>query len=99
MILLSQGLLPRGQAPNTLRERNQEVNKLIKSKVREMVKVEFLQIDNGLVQPNGLISHHDMYDYLHLTGHAYKKVFEPVQDLLIQLLTEGEPETDLTPSD
>lgn len=36
-----------------------------------------------------------MFDYLHLTAAGYEKVFEPVYELLNQLLTEGEPEPDL----
>jgi len=38
----------------------------------------------------GTISHHDMWDYLHLTKSGYSKAFEPVYDLLLQLLGEGE---------
>ena len=34
-----------------------------------------------------------MHDYLHLTQKGYDKAFEPVNDLLVQLLTESE--TDL----
>jgi len=36
-----------------------------------------------------------MYDYLHLTVTGYEKVFEPVHELLTQILTENEPEPDL----
>ena len=32
----------------------------------------------GLVQVDGSISHHDMYDYLHLTQKGYEKAFEQV---------------------
>ena len=31
-----------------------------------------------------------MHDYLHLTNKGYEKAFEPVNDLLTQLLTESE---------
>lgn len=30
-----------------------------------------------LLQADGTISHHDMYDYLHLTQKGYDKAFEP----------------------
>lgn len=43
----------------------------------------------------GEIDDRDMFDYLHLTATGYEKVFEPVYELLTQLLTEGEPEPDL----
>ena len=34
----------------------------------------------GLVQADGSISHHDMYDYLHLTQKGYEKAFEQVRE-------------------
>ena len=64
-----------------------------------MPKCEIVAIDKGFIQPDGTISHHDMHDYLHLTNSGYHKAFEPVHDLLLQLLSEGEPEKDLTPSE
>jgi len=51
------------------------------------------------VQSDGTISHHDMFDYLNLTNSGSKKIFEPVHDLLSQILNENEPEKDLTPSE
>ncbi|XP_031622806.1 platelet-activating factor acetylhydrolase IB subunit beta homolog [Contarinia nasturtii] len=94
-------LLPRGQQPNRLREKNQQVNKLIAEKysTNREDKVQTVQIDKGLVQADGTISHHDMFDYLNLTNTGYKKVFEPIYDLLSQILNENEPEKDLTPSE
>lgn len=62
-------------------------------------KVQTVQIGKGLVQADGTISHHDMFDYLNLTNTGYKKVFEPIYDLLSQILNENEPEKDLTPSE
>lgn len=47
----------------------------------------------------GTISHHDMDDYLLLTNAGSKKAFEPVYEIICQLLQEGEPEKDLTPSE
>lgn len=92
-------LLPRGQHPNPLRERNAAVNKLVRSKVAGMNRVEAVSADKGLVQPDGTISHHDMPDYLHLSEAGYRKAFESVYELLLQLLSEGEEEKDLTPSE
>ena len=43
-------------------------------------------------QADGTISHHDMYDYLHLTQKGYDKAFEPVNELLLQLLSEFDGE-------
>lgn len=98
-VFLFQTLLPRGQNPNLLRDRNAEVNKLVHSKVSAVPKCEIVAIDKGFIQPDGTISHHDMHDYLHLTNSGYSKAFEPVYELLLQLLSEGETEKDLTPSE
>lgn len=130
-----QTLLPRGQQPNQLREKIQQVNKLVAEKYSATGtnKIQTVQIDkgwleqrrhflshgifhrnynfvwvlffffvhmiSGLVQADGTISHHDMFDYLNLTNAGYKKVFEPIYDLLSQILNENEPEKDLTPSE
>lgn len=101
IVSTKQTLLPRGQQPNKLREKNLEVNKLIAERfsTNRKDKVQIVQIDKGLVQADGTISHHDMFDYLNLTNAGYKKVFEPIYDLLSQILNENEPEKDLTPSE
>lgn len=92
-------LLPRGHKPNVLREKNEEVNRLVQERLHGMNKVQIVDISQGLVQRDGTISHHDMYDYLNLTNAASKKVFEPVWELLSQLLNENEKEILLTPSE
>ena len=61
--------------------------------------VETVSADKGLVQADGTISHHDMPDFLHLSDAGYRKAFEPLHDLLTQLLYENEKEKDLTPSE
>lgn len=92
-------ILPRGQLPNRLRDKNAEVNNLIKEKCIGLNRVQTVCIDKGLIQSDGTISHHDMFDYKNLTNTGSKKVFEPVYDLLSQILNENEPEKDLTPSE
>lgn len=94
-----QSLLPRGQHPNLLREKNSTINQLLREKVANMNKVEMVSIDKGFIQTDGTISHHDMHDYLTPTNAACRKAFEPIYDLLQQILFEGEPEKDLTPSE
>lgn len=94
-----QTLLPRGQHPNAVREKLSQVNELLKNSLDGRPKVELVPIDKGFIQPDGSISHHDMYDYLILTNAGSKKAFEPVYELILQLLNEGEPEKDLTPSE
>jgi platelet-activating factor acetylhydrolase IB subunit beta/gamma len=90
VILLS--LLPRGHTPNPLRERNKAVNGMLEEYVRGNSKVQLVNIDTGFIQADETISHHDMYDYLHLTQKGYTKAFEPVNELLTQLLQELEGE-------
>lgn len=92
-------LLPRGSKPNVLREKNEQVNKIIQEKCIGLPKVQIIDISRGLLQVDGTISHHDMYDYLNLTNGASKKVFEPVWELLQQILNENEKEILLTPSE
>lgn len=91
--------MPRGQHPNPIREKLAKTNELVKQKALNMPRVEFVNIDKGFVQPDGTISHHDMHDYLLLTNTGSRKAFEPVYELLLQLLSEGEVEKDLTPSE
>lgn len=64
-----------------------------------MPNVQVVQLAGGLVRTDGSISHHDMHDYLQLTTAMAYKVFEPVHDLLHQVLNENEKEKDLTPSE
>lgn len=92
-------LLPRGHLPNKLREKNDKVNSILKEQCVAMPKVQVVEVDKGIVQSDGSISHHDLFDYLNLTNAGSKKVFEPVWDLLNQLINENEPEKDLTPSE
>ncbi|KAF4520890.1 hypothetical protein B566_EDAN010305 [Ephemera danica] len=88
-------LLPRGQKPNKLRERNANVNELFSTALTGEQGVQVLNICKDIVQSDGTISALDMDDYLHLTSSGYAKVFAPLLDLLGQLLTEGEEEREL----
>ncbi|XP_002028478.2 platelet-activating factor acetylhydrolase IB subunit beta homolog [Drosophila persimilis] len=92
-------LLPRGQQPNKLREKNAKINELVKEMTKGMDRVQTVAIDKGLVQCDGTISHHDMFDYKNLTNTGAKKIFEPLYELLSQILNENELERDLTPSE
>ena len=53
-------------------------------------RVQLVKSDSGFVQADGSISHLDLYDYLHLSPQGQRKVFEPVHDLLVQLLAESQ---------
>jgi len=90
VIVLS--LLPRGHQPNPLRDRNKAVNDELAEYVKGNSKLQLVNIDTGFIQADSTISHHDMYDYLHLTQKGYSMAFEPVNELLTQLLQEMEGE-------
>lgn len=86
-------LLPRGRYVNPLRERNSRVNEFLEQKMSQLPspgRVQLVKSDSGFVQADGSISHLDLYDYLHLSPQGQRKVFEPVHDLLVQLLAESQ---------
>ncbi|RVE62952.1 hypothetical protein OJAV_G00161840 [Oryzias javanicus] len=80
------GLLPRGKSPNPLRERNAQVNKLVKEALSSLPHASFYNVDPGFVLSDGSISHQDMYDYLHLTQKGYQAVCEPLHVRIKEIL-------------
>ncbi|NXA43380.1 PA1B2 acetylhydrolase, partial [Eudromia elegans] len=82
------GLLPRGEKPNPLRQKNARVNQLLKSALPKLPRVQLLDVDAGFVHSDGTISYHDMFDFLHLTGGGYAKICKPLHELIMQLLEE-----------
>ncbi|XP_078507449.1 platelet-activating factor acetylhydrolase IB subunit alpha1 [Lissotriton helveticus] len=87
------GILPRGKNPNPLRGKNQKVNELLKLSLPRLANAQFLNVDPGFVQSDGSISHHDMYDYLHLTRSGYARICKPIHELLQRMLEESLPGT------
>lgn len=87
-------LLPRGHKPNPLRERNRKVNDLISSILKGNSRAQLINVDPGFVNSSeeNEISHRDMTDYFQLSQRGYDRAFEPVQELLQQLLAETESE-------
>jgi len=43
----------------------------------------------GLLQSDDSLSAQDMLDYLHPIDTCYRKIFEPVHELLLQILGEA----------
>lgn len=82
-------LLPCGQRVNPLRERRQEVNILLSQALKGQPGLQLVDLDPGFVRPDGSISHHDMFDFVHLSKQGYKSAFEPLGELLAQLLREA----------
>jgi len=89
-------LLPRGTPDSPLRTRNTRVNEMMVEYVKGNSRLQLVNIDTGFVQVDGTISHHDMFDYLSLTQKGYSKAFDPVNELLTQLLQEMEGEVGRT---
>lgn len=84
VIVLS--LLPRGKNPNPLRERNARVNEILTNVLPTKRNAVLLNVDPGFVHSDGTISHHDMYDYLHLTRQGYALVCQTLHRMLLQLI-------------
>ncbi|CAK7303302.1 Platelet-activating factor acetylhydrolase IB subunit alpha1 [Vulpes lagopus] len=84
------GLLPRGQHPNPLREKNLRVNELVRAALAGHPWAHFLDADPGFVHSDGTISHHDMYNYLHLSRLGYPPVCRALHSLLLRLLAQDQ---------
>lgn len=82
------GLLPRGERPNPLREKNATVNGLLRSWLPRLSQVQFLDAGAGFVHSDGTITQQDMFDFLHLTPVGYRAIAKPLSDLLLQILDE-----------
>uniref|UniRef100_A0AAY4ALW2 Platelet-activating factor acetylhydrolase IB subunit alpha2 n=1 Tax=Denticeps clupeoides TaxID=299321 RepID=A0AAY4ALW2_9TELE len=82
------GLLPRGERPNPLREKNAAVNGFLRSWLPRVCPVQFLDVGSSFVHSDGTVSPRDMFDYLHLTAGGYNTIAAPLNELLLQLLEE-----------
>lgn len=84
-----QGIPPRGQFDNPLRHKIATINAGVAGRIRGWRNVTFFDVDpRWFITPggDGSISHHDMYDYLHLTRAGYRKLFEPLLEEIQTLL-------------
>lgn len=91
--LVVTSILPRGYKPNKLRDRNVKVNALVSEMLKGNSRAQLVNLDAGFVQADGTISHHDLFDYLNLSQKGYDRAFEPVNELLLQLLAEFESDS------
>lgn len=82
------GLLPRGERPNPLREKNAAVNVLLRSWLPRLGQAQLLDVGADFVHSDGTISAQDMFDFLHLTSTGYRTMAKPLSDLLLQILEE-----------
>ncbi|KAK2911896.1 hypothetical protein Q8A67_004029 [Cirrhinus molitorella] len=86
--LIVLGLLPRGEFPNPLREKNAAVNNLLRASLPQLGPVQFIDMGGSFVHSDGTISSRDMFDFLHLTASAYRTISTTLHELLLQLLEE-----------
>lgn len=87
-----QALPPRGREPNPLREKIADINAALADQLGAVDHAQLFDVDPSMfVNAEGVISHRDMYDYLHLTKQGYQKWVEPlleeVQTVLKNFLT------------
>ena len=85
-ILCLQSLLPRGKQPNPLREKHFQVNHTVKEVIETIPNSIYLDSDPGFVRGDGIISHEDMFDYLHLTRKGYKKFCQHIHHVIVKFL-------------
>lgn len=62
------------------------MNELLAEVLQSMPNATLLDVDPGFVHSDGTISHHDMYDYLHLSRLGYSRVCQTLHKTLLQLL-------------
>ncbi|KAF2367548.1 SGNH hydrolase-type esterase domain [Trinorchestia longiramus] len=79
-------LLPRGEKPNPLREKHDKINEILAEDSKKIDRLQMLNLGRDLLQADGTLSHRDMYDYLHLNHRGYRRVFQPLHELLTQML-------------
>ncbi|KAM3600814.1 uncharacterized protein V6R79_002892 [Siganus canaliculatus] len=83
------GLLPRGERPNPLREKNATVNGFLRSWLPRLgQQAQYLDVSKELLHSDGTIILQDMFDFLHLTSTGYRSIAKPLSDLLLQILEE-----------
>ncbi|KAM8741341.1 platelet-activating factor acetylhydrolase IB subunit beta [Acanthopagrus latus] len=81
-------LLPRGERPNPLREKNAAVNGFLRQWLPRLSQAQYLDVTGDFVHSDGTIIPQDMFDFLHLTASGYRSVSKPLSDLLLQILEE-----------
>jgi platelet-activating factor acetylhydrolase IB subunit beta/gamma len=83
-----QGIPPRGQYPNPVREKIAAVNDALATHLHAEPSTTLFQVEASLFvnAADGTISHHDMYDYLHLSRRGIRKLAEPLLEEIETIL-------------
>jgi beta-glucosidase len=85
--ILLLGVFPRGQRPDGLRQKLDDVNEQI-SKLDDGKSVFYLNIGKAFLNADGTISPDVMPDYLHLTAKGYRRWADAMEPTLWKLLDE-----------
>jgi platelet-activating factor acetylhydrolase IB subunit beta/gamma len=82
------GIPPRGQFANPVREKIASINEALSSRLASMPSTSLFNVDPSLFvsASDGTISHHDMYDYLHLSRAGIRKLADPLLDEIESIL-------------
>jgi len=85
--ILLLGIFPRQQQPGELRERVSRTNELI-AKIADGQEIDYLDIGDKFVEPDGSISAEIMPDFLHLSPKGYQIWAQAIEPKLKQLFGE-----------
>ncbi|MHC4636420.1 MAG: GDSL-type esterase/lipase family protein, partial [Planctomycetota bacterium] len=81
------GIFPRGEKPCEIRERNAKASE-IASKIADGEMIQYMDISEQFMGPDGSISKEIMFDYVHLTSRGYKIWAKALEPKLKELLDE-----------
>ena len=85
--ILLLGIFPRQQPPGELREKVSRTNELI-AEIADGEMIDYLDIGDKFVEPDGSISREIMPDFLHLSPKGYQIWAQAIEPKLKQLLGE-----------
>jgi len=88
MFVVAKGIPPRGQYPNPVRDKIATTNTFLSDRLTSLPNTTFFNVDVSLFvnAADGTISHHDMYNYLHLSRTGIPKLAEPLLEEIEMLL-------------
>ena len=75
--------------PNPLRDSIEEFNTLLKKFFCDIPNCKVVPVGDGIIKPDGTISHVDLYDWYYPTNEGYLKAFGPLVKELNSIL-QGE---------
>lgn len=64
--------------PNPLRDLIEEFNALLRVSILDIPLCKVVPVGDGIIKPDGTISHIDLYDWYYPTNDGYLKAFGPL---------------------